>query len=59
MDIVDNGIQIHEAFTDAKYPARQATSYDENGNKRPNEAKGGAELANEKRLLHSLTLTED
>ena len=46
-EVYRGGIQIHEAFTDANYPARQATDYDEEGNKRPKEAKGGAELARE------------
>ena len=46
-DIYSKRIQIHEAFTDANYPARQATGYDEEGNKRPKDEKGGAELARE------------
>ena len=50
-EIYDSGVQIHEAFTDANYPARQATGYDEEGNRRPREEKGGAELARE--YLHS------
>lgn len=45
LEISRTGIQIHEAFTDAKYPARQATRYDEEGKKRLNRAKGGAQLA--------------
>ena len=47
LEISRTGIQIHEAFTDAKYPARQATRYDEEGKKRLNRAKGGAQLARE------------
>ena len=50
-EIYSRGIQIHEAFTDKNYPARQATGYDEEGNRRPREEKGGAELARE--YLHS------
>ena len=46
-EIYSRGIPIHEAFTDANYPARQATGYDEEGNKRPKDEKGGAELARE------------
>lgn len=47
LEISRTVIQIHEAFTDAKYPARQATRYDEEGKKRLNRAKGGAQLARE------------
>ena len=50
-EIYSKGIQIHEAFTDAKYPARQATDYGEEGNKRLKQARGGAALARE--YLHS------
>ena len=46
-EIYSRGVQIHEAFTDANYPARQAKGYDEEGDKRPKEEKGGAELARE------------
>ena len=51
LEIYSKGIPIHEAFTDANYPARQATGYDEEGNRRPREEKGGAEMARE--YLHS------
>lgn len=47
LEIYRTGIQIDEAFTVAKYPARQATRYDEEGNKRLKKAKGGAQLARE------------
>lgn len=47
LEIYSTGIQIHEAFTVAKYPARRATGYDEEGKKRLKRAKGGAELARE------------
>lgn len=47
LEMYRTGIKIHEAFTVAKYPARQARGYDEEGKKGLISRKGGAQLARE------------